>query len=65
MDVGAVGRTSRDYRLYALPDTVPPKPGLLRVSPAGGAEIDIEVWSMGVAEFGGWKACLTAYHSAS
>ena len=49
--VGAA-RTTADYRLYALPDTVPPKPGLLRVEAGTGVEIEVEVWSMGYAEFG-------------
>ena len=45
-------RTTPDYRLYALPGTVPPKPGLLRVGDGEGAAIEVEVWSLGVAEFG-------------
>lgn len=43
--------TAAKYRLYALPDTVPPKPGLKRVT-EGGAEIAIELWSMPVEHFG-------------
>ena len=43
--------TSANYRLYALPETSPPKPGLRRVED-GGATIDVEVWTLGVAEFG-------------
>jgi allophanate hydrolase len=39
------------YRLYALPGTVPPKPGLLRVA-KGGHAIETEVWSMSPAAFG-------------
>src|SRR5690606_32032364 len=35
-------RTTPDYALYALPDTVPPKPGLLRVG--NGHAIAVEVW---------------------
>jgi len=45
-------RTSANYRLYALSGTVPPKPGLIRTQQGHGAEIDVEVWSMGFAEFG-------------
>ncbi len=45
-------RTSPDYRLYALSGTVPPKPGLIRTQQGLGAEIDVEVWSMGFTEFG-------------
>ena len=43
--------TAPAYRLYALPGTVPPKPGLLRV-PDDGREIDVEVWSLTPAAFG-------------
>lgn len=43
--------TAATYRLYALPDTVPPKPGLKRVA-EGGEEIAIELWSMPVEHFG-------------
>ena len=45
-------RTTADYRLYALAGTVPPKPGLVRVAVDEGAEIEVELWSMGYAEFG-------------
>lgn len=34
------------YRLYALPDTVPPKPGLVRVDAAHGAPIELDVWAL-------------------
>jgi allophanate hydrolase len=43
--------TAPTYRLYALPGTVPPKPGLLRV-PRDGQEIAVEVWSLTAAAFG-------------
>jgi allophanate hydrolase len=43
--------TAASYRLFALPNTDPPKPGLQRVY-AGGASIGVEVWSIGEAEFG-------------
>jgi allophanate hydrolase len=43
--------TSAHYRLYALPGTVPPKPGLRRV-PTGGAAIALEVWDMPQAQVG-------------
>lgn len=44
-------KTSSDYRLYALPNTVPPKPGLARVSSGGGA-IELEVWELTTEAFG-------------
>ena len=43
--------TTPAYRLYALPGTVPPKPGLLRV-PDKGQSIEVEVWSLPPAAFG-------------
>jgi allophanate hydrolase len=43
------------YRLYALPGTVPPKPGMLRVG-AGGAAIAVEVWEMPLAAVGSFLA---------
>jgi len=46
------GRTTADYRLYALAGTLPPKPGLVRVDAGEGAEIEVELWSMDYAEFG-------------
>jgi allophanate hydrolase len=44
-------RTKADYRLYALPNTKPAKPGLLRVAPGQGAEIVVEIWSLAPAAF--------------
>ena len=64
-DVGArlvrTCRTAPRYRLYALPGTTPPKPGLLRV-PAGadGASIEVEVWRMDRARFGDFYARVPA-----
>lgn len=47
--VGAF-ETAPNYRLYAMADSVPPKPAL--VHSADGAAIALEVYEMGVAEFG-------------
>ncbi len=44
--------TARDYRLYALADSHPPKPGLLRIGVGEGASIELEVWAMPAAGFG-------------
>jgi len=43
--------TAPAYRLYALADSVPPKPGLLRVAD-GGRAIALEVWDVPAAHFG-------------
>ncbi len=42
--------TAPDYRLYAIANSVPPKPAL--VHSAEGAAIKVEVYELGVAEFG-------------
>src|SRR5215213_8134352 len=39
------------YRLYALPNTYPPKPGLLRVPGQLGPGIELEVWEMAAEPF--------------
>jgi allophanate hydrolase len=47
-----VTRSAPDYRLYALPGTKPPKPGLLRVDSGKGAAIEVEVWGLPIEAFG-------------
>ncbi|MFO1192042.1 MAG: allophanate hydrolase [Rhodoferax sp.] len=49
-------RTGPDYRLFALPATVPPKPGLLRVAAGQGHAIALEVWEMPMAQYGSFVA---------
>ena len=49
-------RTAPDYRLYALADAVPPKPGLLRMEDGHGSCIEVEVWEMPLAGFGTFVA---------
>ncbi|MEO6013111.1 MAG: allophanate hydrolase [Devosia sp.] len=44
--------TTSDYRLFALHNTTPAKPGLLRVADGNGASIATEVWSFDAAGFG-------------
>ncbi len=52
--------TAPDYRLYALPGTVPPKPGLLRVEAGGGVPVAVEVWSLTAEQFGLFVAAIPA-----
>jgi allophanate hydrolase len=52
--------TAADYRLFALPDETPAKPGLLRVGRGEGAEIEVEVWALPVAGFGAFVAAVSA-----
>ena len=47
--------TAATYRLFALPGTVPPKPGLVRV-PRDGHSIAVEVWEMPLTAFGSFVA---------
>jgi allophanate hydrolase len=49
--------TAPDYSLYAL-DTVPPKPGMLRVEAGTGASIELEIWAMPAASFGKFVAAI-------
>ena len=51
--------TAPHYRLYALPGTVPPKPGLGRVADGDtGAPIVVEVWQVPIAEVGSFLALI-------
>ncbi|HEY1944241.1 MAG TPA: allophanate hydrolase [Roseiarcus sp.] len=52
--------TRADYRLYALPNTRPPKPGLLRVGSGEGAAIAVEIWSLSPDAFGRFVAAIPA-----
>ena len=51
-----VAVTARDYRLYALAETRPARPGLLRVAPGTGAAIEVEVWALPVEHYGRFVA---------
>ncbi len=54
-------RTAPHYRLFALPGTTPPKPGLVRVdAPATGGAIEVEVWDMPVQHLGSFLAGIPA-----
>ncbi|CAE6720940.1 Allophanate hydrolase [Paraburkholderia domus] len=44
--------TAPCYRLYALANTQPPKPGLVRVISKPGAPIAVEVWEVPLRTFG-------------
>ena len=48
--------TARDYRLYALRGTAPPKPGLLRAETGLGVAIEVEVWALTTEAFGAFVA---------
>jgi allophanate hydrolase len=61
-DLGATlvraAQTKAIYRLYALPNTTPPKPGMLRVSEPTGQGIELEVWDMPIDAFGKFVAAI-------
>ena len=52
--------TAPHYRFFALPGTVPPKPGLLRVADGTGARIALEVWEMPATLYGSFVALIPA-----
>lgn len=51
--------TAEHYRLYALPGTTPPKPGLRRVA-GQGAAIAVELWDMPLPHVGSFLALIPA-----
>ncbi len=54
--------TSANYQLFALANTQPPKPGLVRANSAGqaGQAIAIEIWDMPVRTFGAFVEAIPA-----
>ena len=50
--------TASEYRLYALKDTVPPKPGLERVVNETGHAIEVEIWALATEAFGSFVALI-------
>jgi allophanate hydrolase len=49
--------TAPDYKLYAL-DTMPPKPGMLRVEAGSGTGVELEIWALSAAAFGEFVAAI-------
>lgn len=49
-------RTAPRYRLYALLNLQPARPGMLRVEP--GVAVDVELWAMPMARFGDFVAAI-------
>ncbi|MFJ3461089.1 allophanate hydrolase [Achromobacter spanius] len=50
--------TAGDYRLFALANTTPPKPGLVKME--SGAAIEVELWDVPVTAFGAFVAEIPA-----
>lgn len=53
-------RTAPGYRLYSLPGTVPPKPGLIADPGATDTGIEVEIWALPAAAFGAFVAAIPA-----
>ena len=53
-------RSAPTYRLYALPDTDPAKPGLVGGAPAEGDGVELEIWELAVEAFGRLVAAVPA-----
>ncbi|MGI4789280.1 MAG: allophanate hydrolase [Janthinobacterium lividum] len=53
-------KTAVGYRLYALANTLPAKPGLVRAPGFEGPGIDVEVWAMPTSQFGSFVAEIPA-----
>ncbi len=51
-------RTAPGYRLYALDNTMPPKPGLVRDDRFAGRGIELEVWAIPEHRFGSFVAAV-------
>src|SRR5436190_5257098 len=51
-------RTSPEYRLYALANTTPPKPGLVREPGHRGLGIALEIWAVPAQHFGTFVAAV-------
>lgn len=52
-------KSSKSYKLFALPNTTPPKPGLVKAK-TNGAAIDLEVYEMPMAEVGSFLNLIPA-----
>ena len=52
-------KSAKSYRLFALPNTTPPKPGLVKAI-ANGSAIDLEVYRMPAAEVGSFLGLIPA-----
>ena len=53
-------RTAPRYRLFALPNAVPPKPGLIRDNDGRGYPIEVEVWELEYAAYGSFVSAIPA-----
>lgn len=54
----ATTRTAADYRLFALPNATPPKPGLVRERGFSGPGLEVEIYELSAGGFGRFVAGL-------
>lgn len=54
----ATTRTAPDYRLFSLPNAIPPKPGLVREKGFVGPGLEVEIYELDAAGFGRFVASL-------
>ena len=54
----ATTRTAPDYQLFALANTTPPKPGLVRAPGSSGPGIEVEVYALSAERFGSFVALI-------
>ncbi|MFY0663494.1 MAG: allophanate hydrolase [Natronospirillum sp.] len=52
--------TAHSYRLFALANTTPPKPGLQHVTDGSGKSIIVELWDMPIEHFGSFVGLIPA-----
>jgi allophanate hydrolase len=52
--------TAADYGLYALTESNPAKPGLLRRDNGNGHAIEVEIWTLSIEAFGRFTASVPA-----
>jgi allophanate hydrolase len=52
--------TAPNYRLFALRESTPPKPGLLRVGDGEGHCIEVEIWEMPSEHYGSFVALIAS-----
>ena len=53
-------RTAARYRLYLLPGSTPPKPGLVQCADGSGHAIELELWSVPLERYGAFVAEIPA-----